>query len=98
MRLYLFTLLVILLAPSLAVAKIVRFTDSQGVVHITTSEAAAAPAQINPRPPAPDPEPRHPRNAARKAAPVPASPQTPPPPPHPPRHLLANNPRSSQGP
>ncbi len=81
MRLCLFTLLLILLAPSLAAAKIVRFTDSQGVVHITTSEAAGAAARINPGPPGPDAEPRNPGNAAKKAAPVPASPPTPPPPP-----------------
>lgn len=81
MRLYLFTLLLILLAPSLASAKIVRFTDSQGVVHITTSEAAEAAAQINPGPPTPDAEPRNPGTAVKQAAP---EPPTPPPPSAPP--------------
>lgn len=82
MRLYLFTLLLILLAPSLAAAKIVRFTDSQGVVHITTSDTSEAAAQIITGPPAPDAESRNPGAAVKQAAP---EPPTPPPPPAPPR-------------
>ena len=95
MRLYLFTLLLILLAPSLASAKIVRFTDSQGVVHITTSGAAEAAAPINPGPPAPDAEPRNPGTAVKQAAP---EPPTPPPPSAPPGTNPAGKPMGLTGP
>jgi hypothetical protein len=76
------TLMLIFLAPSLAAGKITRFTDSQGVVHITSSEAEpkadsekAASAEHEPPPSFP-----------QKTAPAPPVPHRPPQPPgaHPP--------------
>ncbi|MFA5110806.1 MAG: transglycosylase SLT domain-containing protein [Desulfobaccales bacterium] len=47
-KLFLLTLLVLSLAPSLASGKVVRFTDSRGVLHITTADAEPRPNPGNP--------------------------------------------------
>ncbi|MCK9375847.1 MAG: transglycosylase SLT domain-containing protein [Syntrophobacterales bacterium] len=47
-KIFLLILLVFILAPSLASGKVVRFTDSRGVLHITTAGAEPRPNPENP--------------------------------------------------
>ncbi len=75
-KFFLLTLLVIILAPSLASGKVVRFTDSRGVLHITTAGPESrpnpgySPIGIHPETPATSP-----RGAAPEAAVRPGPPQ-----------------------